>query len=69
MELSKTVCNELRFLLHRKRICFLVDLKKPSSKRPYAFIRYENLDMAYEARRAMNGHLIGKSECKIGYGV
>lgn len=47
----------------------LVDLKKSSSKRPYAIIRYENLDMAYEARRAMNGQLIGKAECKVGYGV
>ena len=47
----------------------LVDLKKSSSKRSYALIRYENLDMAYEARRAMNGQMIGKSECKIGYGV
>jgi hypothetical protein len=47
----------------------LVDLKKPSSKRAYAFIQYENLDMAYAARRGMDGQLIGKAECKIGYGV
>jgi hypothetical protein len=49
----------------------LVDLKKPtsSSKRPYAFIQYENMDMAYEARRAMDGQFIGKAVCKIGYGV
>lgn len=49
----------------------LVDLKKSSSssKRSYAFIQYENVDMAYKARRAMDGQLVGKSECKIGYGV
>lgn len=47
----------------------LVDFKKSSSKRSCASIRYENLDMAYEARRAMNGQMIGKTECKIGYGV
>lgn len=49
----------------------LVDLKVPqsSSKRAYAFIQYENMDMAYEARRAMDGHFIGKADCKIGYGM
>lgn len=49
---------------------FAVDLKVPqsSSKRAYAFIQYENMDMAYEARRAMDGHFIGKADCKIGYG-
>jgi hypothetical protein len=50
---------------------YLVDLKVPqsSSKRAYAFIQYENMDMAYEARRAMDGHFIGKADCKIGYGM
>jgi hypothetical protein len=48
--------------------CDLVDLKVPqsSSKRAYAFIQYENMDMAYDARRAMDGHFIGKADCKIG---
>jgi len=46
-----------------------IDLKKQSSKRAYAFIQYENMDMAYDARRAMDGQCIGKIECKIGYGV
>ena len=52
-------------------IFVLVDLKVPqsSSKRAYAFIQYENMDMAYEARRAMDGHFIGKADCKIGYGM
>jgi len=27
------------------------------------------MDMAYEARRAMDGQFIGKAVCKIGYGV
>ena len=47
-----------------------VDLKVPqsSSKRAYAFIQYENMDMAYDARRAMDGRFIGKADCKIGYG-
>lgn len=48
----------------------LVDLKVPpsSSKRAYAFIQYENMDMAFEARKAMDGRIIGKADCKIGYG-
>ena len=48
-----------------------VDLKKSqaTSKRLCATIRYENVDMAYQARRAMDGHSIGKADCKIGYGV
>ncbi len=60
--------SNLRGNLSSHRVC-LVDLKKPSSKHAYAFIQYENLDMAYKARRAMNGQSIGKAECKIGYGV
>ena len=50
---------------------WLVDVRKSSatSKRGCAFIQYENVDMAYEARRALDGQLIGKVDCKIGYGV
>ena len=44
-------------------------MPQSSSKRAYAFIQYENMDMAYEARRAMDGHFIGKADCKIGYGM
>ncbi len=64
-----------RFILNEKInfvfFYYLVDLKVPqsSSKRAYAFIQYENMDMAYEARRAMDGHFIGKADCKIGYGM
>ncbi|CAF3025939.1 unnamed protein product [Rotaria sp. Silwood2] len=42
-----------------------IDLRKSSSKRVYAFIQYENVDMAYEARRAMDGQSVGKVNCKI----
>ncbi len=64
-----------RFILNEKInfvfFYYLVDLKVPqsSSKRAYAFIQYENMDMAYAARRAMDGHFIGKADCKIGYGM
>ncbi|CAF3447001.1 unnamed protein product [Rotaria sp. Silwood1] len=45
-----------------------IDLRKSSSKGVYASIQYENVDMAYEARRAMDGQSIGKANCKINYG-
>ena len=34
----------------------------------YAFIRYENLDMAHRAKVELSGQYIGKFQCKIGYG-
>ncbi len=72
MERSKKVRRWIFNKRQRHDIWFyLVDLKVPqsSSKRAYAFIQYENMDMAYEARRAMDGHFIGKADCKIGYGM
>ena len=38
------------------------------SKKTYAFVRFENMDMAKEAKIRMNGKRIGQSEIKIGYG-
>ncbi len=36
---------------------------------PYAFIRFQNMDMVVEAKNQMNGkRLNGRNECKIGYG-
>ncbi|UJR09104.1 hypothetical protein I4U23_013351 [Adineta vaga] len=62
--------SKLREVFGRYGTIEEIDLKVPqsSSKRAYAFIQYENMDMAYEARRAMDGHFIGKADCKIGYG-
>jgi RNA-binding protein 15 len=37
-------------------------------KKTYAFIRYENMDMAREAKLSMNGKKLGSNEIKIGYG-
>jgi len=62
--------SKLREVFGRYGTIEEIDLKVPqsSSKRAYAFIQYENMDMAYDARRAMDGHFIGKADCKIGYG-
>ncbi|RMZ99008.1 RNA-binding 15 [Brachionus plicatilis] len=37
------------------------------AKKTYAFVRYENMDMAKEAKVRMNAKRIGQSEIKIGY--
>ena len=40
-----------------------------SSSKTYAFVRFQNMDMAIEAKNKMNGkRLNGRNECKIGYG-
>ncbi|CAF0729923.1 unnamed protein product [Brachionus calyciflorus] len=39
-----------------------------SNKKTYAFVRFDNMDQAKEAKIHMNGKRIGTSEIKIGYG-
>ena len=46
-------------------ICFLF---LTGTGNAYAFIRYENLDMAHRAKVELSGQYIGKFQCKIGYG-
>jgi len=47
-----------------------IDIKRPppGTGNAYAFIRYENLDMAHRAKVELSGQYIGKFQCKIGYG-
>ncbi|CAG0916933.1 unnamed protein product [Notodromas monacha] len=47
-----------------------VDIKRPppDTGNAYAFLRYENLDMAHQAKISLSGQYIGKFLCKIGYG-
>jgi len=47
-----------------------IDVKRPApgTGNAYAFIRYENLDMAHRAKKELSGQYIGKFQCKIGYG-
>lgn len=35
---------------------------------PFAFVRFLNLNMAYKAIISMQGHYIGRNQCKLGYG-
>ena len=41
-----------------------------TSRKAYAFLKFDNMDMAVAARHHMNGEKIGENnfECKIGYG-
>lgn len=47
-----------------------IDVKRPpaGTGNAFAFMRFENLDMAAAAKRELSGQYIGKFQCKIGYG-
>ena len=47
-----------------------IDVKRPPANtgNAFAFMRFENLDMAAAAKRELSGQYIGKFQCKIGYG-
>jgi RNA-binding protein 15 len=47
-----------------------IDIKRPppGTGNAFAFVRYENLDMAHRAKQELSGQFIGKFQCKIGYG-
>jgi RNA recognition motif-containing protein len=61
--------DELEDLFNRYGLIEEVDIKRgQSNAKSYAFLKYINLDMAYNAKVEMSGKFIGKLECKIGYG-
>jgi RNA-binding protein 15 len=81
--LDKSVNREtLRKLFEQYGVIEEIDIKKGTShwfhnqhkgsmntaNKFKAFIKYENMDMACEAKKNINGKLIGSSECIIGYG-
>ncbi|KAJ6640983.1 RNA-binding protein spenito [Pseudolycoriella hygida] len=47
-----------------------IDIKRPNpgAGNAFAFVRFENLDMANRAKIELSGQYIGKFQCKIGYG-
>ncbi|XP_014677108.1 PREDICTED: putative RNA-binding protein 15 [Priapulus caudatus] len=48
-----------------------IDVKRPTHPgqgNAYAFLKFDNLDMAHRAKVEMSGQYIGKFEAKIGYG-
>lgn len=61
--------DELHSIFERYGHVEDVDVKRAAqSSGAYAFIRFENLDMAFRAKVEMSGQIIGRHQCRIGYG-
>ncbi|CAH1398609.1 unnamed protein product [Nezara viridula] len=62
--------EELRRIFGRYGVVEDIDIKRPlpGTGNAYAFVRYQNLDMAHRSKVELSGQYIGKFQCKIGYG-
>jgi len=62
--------EELHCLFGRYGVVEDIDIKRPlpGTGNAYAFVRYQNLDMAHRAKVELSGQYLGKFQCKIGYG-
>ncbi|XP_005992729.1 putative RNA-binding protein 15B [Latimeria chalumnae] len=62
--------SELRRAFEKYGIIEEVVIKRPSRGQggAYAFLKFQNLDMAHRAKVAMSGRVIGRNPVKIGYG-
>lgn len=62
--------DELRRIFARYGVVEDIDIKRPlpGTGNAYAFVRYQNLDMAHRTKVELSGQYIGKFQCKIGYG-
>ncbi|XP_055374069.1 RNA-binding protein spenito [Condylostylus longicornis] len=62
--------EELRRIFGKYGIVEDIDIKRPppGTGNAFAFVRYQNLDMAHRAKVELSGQYIGKFQCKIGYG-
>lgn len=76
---SSIETSELRKIFERFGVIEEIDIKRYASnynsysaikRKPYAFLRYANMEMAMDAKYAMNGTKLGNClmPCKIGYG-
>nr|XP_031542356.1 LOW QUALITY PROTEIN: putative RNA-binding protein 15B [Vicugna pacos] len=61
---------ELRRAFEKYGIIEEVVIKRPARGQggAYAFLKFQNLDMAHRAKVAMSGRVIGRNPIKIGYG-
>lgn len=61
---------DLRRIFERYGVLEDIDVKRPmpGQGNAYAFIKFQNLDMAHRSKVEMSGQHIGKFQCKIGYG-
>ncbi|XP_063226142.1 RNA-binding protein spenito [Bacillus rossius redtenbacheri] len=62
--------EELRRIFGRYGVVEDIDIKRPppGTGNAYAFVRFQNLDMAHRAKVELSGQYIGKFQCKIGFG-
>lgn len=62
--------EELRRIFGRYGVVEDIDIKRPlpGTGNAYAFVRYQNLDMAHRSKVELSGQYIGKFQCKVGYG-
>jgi len=62
--------EELRRIFGRYGVVEDIDIKRPppGTGNAYAFVRFQNLDMAHRSKVELSGQYIGKFQCKIGYG-
>lgn len=62
--------EELRRIFGKYGIVEDIDIKRPppGTGNAFAFVRFQNLDMAHRAKVELSGQYIGKFQCKIGYG-
>ncbi|XP_075168629.1 RNA-binding protein spenito [Haematobia irritans] len=62
--------DELRRIFGKYGMVDDIDIKRPppGTGNAFAFVRYQNLDMAHRAKCELSGQYIGKFQCKIGYG-
>ncbi|XP_054834626.1 putative RNA-binding protein 15B [Eublepharis macularius] len=61
---------ELRRAFEKYGIIEEVVIKRPARGQggAYAFLKFQNLDMAHQAKVAMSGRVVGRNPIKIGYG-
>uniref|UniRef100_A0A669Q2V0 RRM domain-containing protein n=1 Tax=Phasianus colchicus TaxID=9054 RepID=A0A669Q2V0_PHACC len=61
---------ELRRAFEKYGIIEEVVIKRPARGQggAYAFLKFQNLDMAHRAKVAMSGRVVGRNPIKIGYG-
>lgn len=62
--------DELKRIFGKYGIVEDIDIKRPppGTGNAFAFVKYQNLDMAARAKVELSGQYIGKFQCKIGYG-
>lgn len=62
--------EELRRIFGKYGVLEDIDIKRPApgTGNAFAFITFQNLDMAHRSKVELSGQYIGKFQCKIGYG-